>query len=59
MLRIEHEAEGKVYTKGGRLVNLFLSMTSWLMVTFILVASWIKKIQLTGYWSKPVKPEKK
>lgn len=59
MLRIEHESEGRVYTRGDRLISHSFSFGSFLTVIIILVITWIKKIGLTGYWSAPVKPIKK
>lgn len=54
MLSTEIKAEGAVYTIGDRVVCLLLSLGSWLTITWCLVASWIGRIQKTGYWRKPV-----
>ena len=59
MLRIEHEAENKVYTRGDRLLNFTISLGSWVMILIILIIGWLKKIGQTGYWTKPVKKETK
>lgn len=59
MLRIEHEAEGKVYTKLDRLLSLGFSLFSFATVILILVSTWFKKIGASGYWNKPVKGEAK
>jgi hypothetical protein len=55
MLRIEHESEGKVYTKLDRLISIALSTLSFLAVLLILWSTWFKKISETGYWNTPVK----
>lgn len=54
MLSTEIKAEGAVYTIGDRLICLLLSLGSWGAVIWALVASWIGRIQRTGYWRKPV-----
>lgn len=59
MLRIEHEAEGKTYTKGDRFASILLSVFSWAMVLFSLIVGWFQRIKALGYWAKPVKPETK
>lgn len=56
MLRTEHAAEGKPYTYGNRLASLGLSTGSLLMVIIVLVITWIKFIEQTGHWQKPIKP---
>jgi hypothetical protein len=58
MLSTEIKAEGAVFTIGDRVVCLLLSLGSWGAVTWALVASWIGRIQRTGYWNKPVEQEK-
>lgn len=55
MLRTDHESEGHVYTKGARLKNTLLSLLSWIMILIQLFSAWYFKINLTGYWDKPVK----
>lgn len=57
MQRIEHEAESQTYTKGDRVLNFCLSLLSFLMVIIILTSAWVQKINKTGYWKRPVKPE--
>jgi hypothetical protein len=59
MLRIEHEAEGRVYTKLDRLLNVVFSLLSFATVLLILAGAWFKKIGQLGYWDKPVKPKRK
>lgn len=54
MQKIEHEAEGKVYTKGDRTLNFILSLLSFVMILIILLSAWIRKIAATGYWNRPV-----
>jgi hypothetical protein len=54
MLKIEHEAEEKTYSKLDRLLCITFSFLSILMVLALLVSSWFKKIG-PGYWNKPVK----
>lgn len=56
MLRIEHESEKLLYTHGDRLKSISLSLASFLTVVIILVITWIKSIERTGYWSRPIKP---
>lgn len=58
MLRIEHEAEGKEYTRLDRIIAFALSLFSFLIVIALLVSAWFKKIG-KGYWDKPVKQTKK
>lgn len=58
MLRIDHEAEGKEYTKLDRIIAFSLSLFSFLIVLVLLVSAWFKKIGATGYWDKPVKQTK-
>jgi hypothetical protein len=55
MLRIEHEAEGRVYTRLNRLANVLFSLFSFAMVVVIMAVTWFKKIGALGYWDKPVK----
>ena len=55
MLRVEHEAEKKPYTKGTRALTIALSLFSWGMVLFLPVYAWIEKINAKGYWNQPVK----
>lgn len=62
MLRVEHEAEQNLYTKGARVLTVVLSFLSWVMIIWLLVSTWLDKISATGYWNRPVKvisePEK-
>lgn len=58
MQRVEIAAEGHDYTKGDRVLNVLLSLLSFLWVLVLLVVTWISKIRKLGYWSKPVKPAK-
>lgn len=58
MLRVEHEAEKKIYTKIDRVLCITFSFLSFLLVLALLVSSWFKKIGSTGYWDKPVKQTK-
>lgn len=58
MIRVEHEAEGEVYTKGDRVLAFTLPLLSFVTVLYMLVAAWISKISKTGYWNKPVKEVK-
>lgn len=55
MMRTEQESEGEVYTKGDRALAIALSLLSILIVIWMLVLTWIKKISATGYWDRPVK----
>lgn len=55
MLRIEHEADQELYTKGDRAACIFVSLASFIAVVFLLVAAWIRSINATGYWNRPVK----
>lgn len=55
MVKIDHNASGMDYTIGMKMINIILSLFSWLMVLTILVVSWIKYIGRTGYWHKTVK----
>lgn len=59
MLQIQHEAEGKTYTKLDHILCMVFSLLSFLMVLTLLVATWFKSIAATGYWNTPVKPESK
>jgi xanthine/uracil permease len=59
MLRIEHEAEGRLYTFGDRLANISFSIGSILTILIVLVITWIKHIGQLGYWTRPIKPEVK
>jgi hypothetical protein len=54
MLKVEHEAEEKTYTKLDRVLCFTFSSLSLLLVLGLLVSSWFKKIGTTGYWNKPV-----
>lgn len=54
MLKVEHESEKKTYTKFDRILCITFSFLSLLMVVVLLVASWFKKIAITGYWNEPV-----
>lgn len=54
MLRIEHEAEKLVYTKGTRILAFVLALFSWLMVFNLLIKAWWDKIAATGFWHQPV-----
>lgn len=55
MLRTEHASEGRSYTYGLRIINLCLSILSWIMVVIILINAWIKMIRQTGFWNKQIK----
>ena len=59
MQRTEFESEKVPYTKGLRLLCYSLSIFSWLMVMYLLIAAWIELIGKAGYWSNPAneKPE--
>lgn len=57
MNRVEISAEKEKYTRGGRLVNYGLSVFSWVTVLYLAFAAWFSKINKTGYWDEPVKPE--
>ena len=57
MLRIEQEADGEPYTKGDRAACIFLSLFSWLAILVLLIITWVKRVQMTGYWDRPVKEE--
>lgn len=57
MIKVEHESEKEQFTHGDKVLIVILSMFSVLMILFILVSTWIKKIGKTGYWNKPVKPK--
>lgn len=56
MLSIDHESENKPVTHGSRTLAYILSFLSFLMVIIILVSAWIKNINASGYWNKPIKP---
>jgi large-conductance mechanosensitive channel len=53
MLKIEHEAEQRTYTKLDVVICSIFSLFSLAMVLFLLVSSWFKMIKRTGYWDKP------
>jgi hypothetical protein len=57
MLKVEHVSEGQPYTYGGRALAIVLSFLSWLWVLVMLIMAWVQRINATGYWDKPVKPE--
>lgn len=57
MLRIEQEADGEVYTIGDRAACIFLSLFSFLAILILLIITWVKRIQQTGYWDRPVKED--
>lgn len=57
MLRIEQEADQEQYTKGDRVVCVFLSLLSFLAVMGLLIAAWVGRIKETGYWNRPVNKE--
>ena len=59
MLKVEHVSERNAYTIGDRLLACVLSLLSWLWILFMLIAAWLKKISVTGYWDKPLKSEPK
>lgn len=59
MLKIEHEAESKTYTKLDRLLIIAFSFLSFILVIGLLVSAWFKKIANTGYWNEPVKKQSK
>ena len=59
MLRIEHEAETASFSNGDKAIGIALSLLSFAMVLYCLIASWVYKIGLTGYWKRPVKPSTK
>lgn len=59
MLRVEHESEKEIFTKGGRFFGVMFAILSWLMIVIILCRSWFINIGKTGYWDKPVKEELK
>lgn len=56
MLRVDHESEKELYTKGARVLSIILSLLSFLMILITLIAAWVHKIKLTGYWQRPIKP---
>ena len=55
MNRIEIAVGKQVYTKGDRLINIVLSLLSWLLVIVLLVQAWFKSIG-PEYFKQPVKP---
>lgn len=55
MMRIEVAAEKQVYTKGDRILNMILSLLSWIWVLIILIITWVNNLKRLGYWSQPVK----
>lgn len=55
MQRVEHESENQEYSKGDRVLNIVFSIFSWIWVLVILVVAWVKQINKTGYWQRPVK----
>lgn len=57
MLLTEVRADKEIYTKGDRLLNITFSLLSFLWVLIILIITWIKRISITGYWSRPVVEE--
>lgn len=57
MQRTEIAAEKQPYTTGDRLLSFSFSILSWAWVLVILVSSWVKGIERTGYWSQPIKKE--
>jgi hypothetical protein len=58
MLRVEHAAEGELYTKGDRVIGFTLALLSWGIIIYMLCVAWVKAIAAKGYWAKPVKMEK-
>lgn len=56
MQRTELAADKEIYTIGNRLLMLSLSILSFLFVLIMLIRSWVKMIETTGYWNKPVAP---
>lgn len=59
MSKLSHMAEGHVYTKIDRVMNIGLSFLSWAFVLFLLTQAWFTQIAKTGYWQKPAKPDAK
>jgi membrane protein insertase Oxa1/YidC/SpoIIIJ len=59
MLKVEHEAENKSYTKLDRILCITFSFLSFILVIGLLVSAWFKKIATTGYWNRPVKQQSK
>jgi hypothetical protein len=57
MLRTEQEADGEAYTIGDRAACIVLSLFSWAAILVILIITWVRMIQKTGYWDRPVKDE--
>jgi hypothetical protein len=55
MNRIELEVEKLVYTRRDRMINIVLSLLSWLLVIVLLVQAWFKMIG-PAYFNQPVKP---
>lgn len=55
MQRTEFAAEKVNYTKGLRAISYLLSLLSFGIILWMLVAAWIQLIGLTGYWDQPVK----
>lgn len=58
MLRIEHEADQELYTKGDRALSVFVSLGSLITVLILLIAAWVRSITATGYWGRPVREER-
>ena len=54
MLLTEVHADKEIYTKGDRVLNITFSLLSFLWVLVILIITWVKRISMTGYWSRPV-----
>jgi hypothetical protein len=57
MLKVEHLSEGEKMTNGGRVLAVVLSFLSLAWVLVMLIIAWVQKIDTTGYWHRPVKPE--
>ena len=53
---IEIHADKETFTKGDKLLTIFLSLLSFVWVLIILIITWVKRISATGYWNTPVKP---
>ncbi len=55
MLRVDYMSGGMRYTVGIMILNIALSLLSWIMVVVILAVTWIGHIGASGYWNKEMK----
>lgn len=54
MIKIDHLSEKQPYTRLDKILNILLSIGSFITCITILVTTWFKKIHVTGYWGEEV-----